>query len=74
MVTSIKQVTNIKQACIHFTKMANALKCTCIKQAPVLNYPFGAYLIQIGLDLYIWSYDIGGLLNRIEEQAALDVI
>ena len=30
MVTSIKQATCIKQACIHFTNMANALKCTCI--------------------------------------------
>ena len=35
--TSIKQATCIKQACIQIPKQANALKCTCIKQAPVLS-------------------------------------
>ena len=35
--TSIKQATCIKQACIQFPKQANTLKCTCIKQAPVLS-------------------------------------
>ena len=35
--TSIKQATCIKQACIHSPKKANALNCTCIKQAPVLS-------------------------------------
>ena len=35
--TSIKQETRIKQACIHFPKEANSLKCTCIKQASVLS-------------------------------------
>ena len=28
--TSIKQAACIKQACIHFPKKADALKCTCI--------------------------------------------
>ena len=39
MATSVKQVTYIKQACIHFPKQANTLKRkhTCIKQAPVLS-------------------------------------
>ena len=35
--TYIKQATCIKEACIHFPKRANTLKCTCIKQAPVLS-------------------------------------
>ena len=35
--TSIKKATCIKQACIHFPKKANTLKCTCIKQAPALS-------------------------------------
>ena len=35
--TSIKQATCIKQACVQFPKQANTLKCTCIKQAPVLS-------------------------------------
>ena len=35
--TCIQQATCIKQACIHFPKKANALKCTCVKQAPVLR-------------------------------------
>ena len=35
--TSIKQATCIKQACIEFPKQANTLRCTCIKQAPVLS-------------------------------------
>ena len=35
--TSIKQATCIKQACIQIPKQANTLKCTCIKQAPVLS-------------------------------------
>ena len=35
--TSIKQATCIKQACIHVPKKENTLKCTCIKQAPVLS-------------------------------------
>ena len=29
--------TCIKQACIHFPKQANSLKCTCIKHAPTLS-------------------------------------
>ena len=33
----LKQATSIKQACIQFSKQANALKWTCIKQAPVLS-------------------------------------
>ena len=37
LATSIKQATCIKQACIQFPKEANTLKCTCIKQAPVLS-------------------------------------
>ena len=35
--TSVKQAACIKQACIQFPKKANTLKCTCIKQAPVLS-------------------------------------
>ena len=35
--TSTKQITRFKQACIHFPKIANTLKCTCVKQAPVLT-------------------------------------
>ena len=35
--TSIKQATCIKQALIQYPEMANTLKCTCIKQAPVLS-------------------------------------
>ena len=35
--TSIEQATCIKQACIQVPKQANTLKCTCIKQAPVLS-------------------------------------
>ena len=35
--TSIDQATCIKQACIQLPKQANVLKCTCIKQAPVLS-------------------------------------
>ena len=35
--TSIKQATCIKQACIQFPKQTDTLKCTCIKQAPVLS-------------------------------------
>ena len=35
--TSIKQAICIKQACTQFPKKANTLKCTCIKQAPVLS-------------------------------------
>ena len=35
--TSIKQATCIKQAYSQFPKMENTLKCTCIKQAPVLS-------------------------------------
>ena len=34
---STKRATCIKQACIQFPKQANILKCTCIKQAPVLS-------------------------------------
>ena len=37
--TSIEQATCIKQACIYFPKKANILKCTCMKQAPVLSKP-----------------------------------
>ena len=37
VVTSIRQATCIKQACIQFSKQADTLKCTCIKQAPVLS-------------------------------------
>ena len=33
----IKQATCINQACVHTPKKANTLKCTCIKQAPVLT-------------------------------------
>ena len=33
---SIKQATCIEQACIPFLKQAKILKCSCIKQAPVL--------------------------------------
>ena len=35
--TSIKQAACIKQACSQFPKKQNILKCTCIKQAPVLS-------------------------------------
>ena len=35
--TSIKQATCIKQACFQFPKQEDSLKCTCIKQAPVLS-------------------------------------
>ena len=35
--TSIMQAICIKQACIQFPKQANTLKCTFIKQAPVLS-------------------------------------
>ena len=35
--TSIKQATCIKQASVQFPKQANTLKCTYIKQAPVLS-------------------------------------
>ena len=35
--TSIKQATCIKQACIQIPKQASTLKCTCIKQVPVLS-------------------------------------
>ena len=35
--TSIKNATCIKQTCNQFPEKENALKCTCIKQTPVLN-------------------------------------
>ena len=35
--TSIKKAICIKQAHIQFPKQTNTLKCTCIKQAPVLS-------------------------------------
>ena len=35
--TSNKQATCIKQTSVQFPKRANTLKCTCIKQAPVLS-------------------------------------
>ena len=38
--TFIKQATCIKQACRQFPKKENALKCTCIKQTPVLSKHF----------------------------------
>ena len=37
---SNKQATCIKQASVQFPKRANTLKCTCIKQAPVLSKHF----------------------------------
>ena len=42
--TAIKEATCIKQASSRLRKVTNALKCTCIKQAPVsskqiLNIP-----------------------------------
>ena len=35
--TGVKQAICVKQICLHFPKKANALKCTFIKQAPVLS-------------------------------------
>ena len=37
VVTSVKQTTCIKQAYIQHPKQAIALKCMCIKQAPVFS-------------------------------------
>ena len=46
--TSIKQATCIKQAGIQFSKQADTLKCTCIKQAPVLSKRILIILKQVG--------------------------
>ena len=58
--SSLKQATCIKQACILFSKWANALKCTCIKQAPILRKQIliipGACLLQVGL--YEYNYGV----------------
>ena len=50
MAASINQATCIKQACIHFPKRSNTLKCTCIKQEH-FEYPLGACLRRVGLYL-----------------------
>ena len=58
--TSIKQATCIKQACNQIPKQASTLKCTCIKQAPVLSKQILIVpwcLLNTGWTVFDWAFN-----------------
>ena len=54
--TSIKQATCIKQASVLFPKVANAFKCTYLRQAPILRKHILIILWELARYRFEWSF------------------